>query len=666
MTGQEPLWQPPPDARASSRIGHYMDWLQVTRGVDLPDYDTLWRWSTTELEAFWTSLWDYFAVLHEQPSDGPACRLDTVQGARWFPGTRVNYTQNVLRLPGRGPDDVVVEAHSAILPPRTITVGVLRAEVARVAAGLRGMGVAPGEVVAAYLPNIPETVILLLACAAIGAVFTSCAPEFGPIAVRDRWSQTEPVVLVAVDRCQVGGQLVSRAEELRHIRASLPSLRHTISVPYPDSAIDGAVPWDKMPGGARGLEYHPTRFDDPLYVLYSSGTTGLPKALVHGHGGILLEHLKVLAFHHDLGPGDRFLWTTSTGWMMWNYLVSGLATGSGIVLYDGDPFGLDPHAVWRTAAATRTTHLGISTAVLQAMRRVGVIPKEAADLTALRELGSGGSPLSPETCRWVYEAVAPDNHRPLRLASVSGGTDLCTAFLAGSPLLPVYAGEISCRCLGAAADSYSADGRPVRGKRGELVLTRPMPSMPLGLWGDANGRRYDAAYFAHFPGVWRHGDWVTVTERGSCVISGRSDATLNRAGIRMGTAEFYAALEDEPAVTDSLVVHLSPAGSQEGELLLFVTLAPEHTLDSKLRARIVRRLRASLSPAHVPDRIHAVPAIPRTLSGKKVEVPVKRLLEGSPLQEVLAPEALAAPDALIAFQEIAALYRRQAAPRGTQ
>jgi len=648
----DPLWTPPADVRERTRIGDYLRWLARDRGRHFADYDALWRWSVTELEAFWQSLWDYFAVIAHTP---PKAVLTSrrMPGARWFPGARLNYAEHVLRAPGLAGDDPVVIGYSQSRPAVTLTVGELREQVRRVRAGLRRLGVQPGDRVAAYAPNIPETVVLLLAAASLGAVFSSCAPEFGARGVLDRWRQIEPSVLVTVDGYRYGDVAVDRAVEVAAIRAALPSLRHTVLIPYLDRAATpgpGQQSWAELAAETdEPLEFLPVPFDHPLYVLYSSGATGLPKPIVHGHGGILLEHLKMLALHHDLGPGDRFVWFTTTGWMMWNYLVSGPAVGAAIVLVDGDPSHPDLGALWRLAERAGVTYFGTSAPFLLACRKAGIVPREIADLAALRGLGSTGAPLPAEGFTWVAEAVGGHVH----LQSLSGGTDVCTGFVGGVPLLPVHAGEITCRCLGAKVEAWSPRGQPVVGERGELVVTEPMPSMPVGFWNDPDGTRYREAYFDRFPGVWRHGDWITITERGSCVITGRSDATLNRGGVRLGTAEFYSVVEARPEVLDSLVVHVEDPAGGPGRLVLFVVLADGRTLDDALRGELVRELRTALSPRHVPDEIHQVRAVPRTLSGKKLEVPVKRILTGTPVAEAAALGALANPEALLAFQRFA-------------
>jgi acetoacetyl-CoA synthetase len=636
------LWTPPDDVLQTSRVGHYLGWLREHRGLDLADYPALWRWSVDDLDGFWRSIWDYFQVIaYTEPTDTLVGRQ--MPGARWFPGATLNYAEHVLRAPGIGADEPVVLGYSQTRPPVTLTAAELREQVRRVRAGLRRLGVRRGDRVAAYAPNVPETYVLMLAAASLGAVFSSCAPEFGTRSVVDRWQQIEPAVLVTVDGYRYGEKVVDRREEVRAIREALTSVVHHIGLSYVGDQSDGwaelAAPTDEE------LVFEPVPFDHPLYVLYSSGTTGLPKPIVHGHGGILLEHQKMLALHHDLGPGDRFFWFTTTGWMMWNFLVSAPAVGSAIVLFDGNPGHPDLMTLWRLAEEAGMTYFGTSAPFLLACRKAGVEPKSTVDLSRLRGLGSTGAPLPADGFRWVYEAVSDT----LQLQSLSGGTDMCTGFVGGSPLLPVYEGEIACRCLGAKVEAYDPAGHPVVGELGELVITEPMPSMPVGFWNDPDGERYREAYFDVFPGVWRHGDWITVTERGTCVITGRSDATLNRGGVRLGTAEFYSVVEGIDEVVDSLVVHLP----DNDELLLFVVLAEGKELDDALRGRIAGQLRTALSPRHVPDEIYQVRAVPRTLSGKKLEVPVKRILQGTPVDRAAAKGALANPESLGAFEKLA-------------
>jgi acetoacetyl-CoA synthetase len=653
-TSPEILWSPPRDVLQRSRMGQYLAWLAVARDLHFDDYDALWRWSVDEPGAFWRSIWDHFEVIaRDQPTaDLADARMP---GARWFPGATLNYAEQVLRLPGRADGDVVLVGRSQSRTPSELTTAELRASVARCRAGLRRLGVGRGDRVAAYLPNIPETIVALLATASLGAIWSSCAPEFGVRAVIDRLAQIEPKVLLAIDGYRYGDKPIDRTDELAEIRAALPSLGATVVLPYLDPAaaagIPDAVPWSELLGEAGELAFEPVPFDHPLYILYSSGTTGLPKPIVHGHGGITLEHLKALALHTDLGPTDQFLWFSTTGWMMWNYLVSGLAVGSTVVTFDGNPAWPDLGALWRVAEETRTTYLGLGAPFIMGCRKAGLEPGREHDLSALRGVGSTGAPLPAAGFRWVHDAVSST----AQLGSLSGGTDLCTGFLGPAPLVPVWAGEISCRMLGAKVEAFDEDGRPVpAGREGELVITAPMPSMPVGLWRDDDGSRFREAYFATYPGVWRHGDWLTITERGSCIVSGRSDATLKRGGVRIGTAEFYGVIEALPEIADSLVVHLEDPDGGPGELLLFVVLRDGVVLDDALRHRIRGALRDDLSPRHVPDSITSVPAIPRTLSGKKLEVPVKRILLGAAPDAAASRDALADPTALAPFEALAA------------
>ncbi len=638
------LWEPDDDALATTRMGRFLTKAAATSGRELPDYDALWQWSVQDLEGFWGLVADEFDVVWDTP---PATLLAdaTLPDATWAPGATLNYARHALR--GDGP---AVVAHSQSRDRVELSYDELRDQVARCRAGLVRLGVGRGDRVVAYLPNVPETIVAFLACASLGAVWSSCAPEFGVEAVVDRVTQIEPKVLLAVDGYRYGDKDVDRHEQVAAIRAALPSLDATVLLPYrdDDATMPDVVSWDDLLGEPGDLTFEPVPFDHPLYVLYSSGTTGRPKAIVHGHGGILLEHCKVLGLHHDLGPGDRFSWFTTTGWMMWNYLVSGLLVGATVVLFDGDPGHPDLRTLWRLAADESLDVLGVSAPFLLTCRKEGLVPGEEFDLGGLGQVGSTGAPLPPEGFAWVHDAVG--DH--VQVVSASGGTDVCTAFVAGAPLVPVRAGEISCRCLGCDVQAWAPDRTPLVGARGELVITRPMPSMPVGFWDDEDGSRYRAAYFEPFGDVWRHGDWLTVTEHGSCIITGRSDATLNRGGVRMGTAEFYSAVDELDWVKASLVVHLEePDGP--GELVLFVAPAVGEVDDAR-RRELAGVLRQRLSPRHVPDEVHGVTDVPRTLSGKKLEVPVKRLLQGEDLADVAAEGALANPECLGQYVALAA------------
>jgi acetoacetyl-CoA synthetase len=640
-------------------MGAYLSWLAEADGPRFETYDEAWRWSVDDPGAFWASVWRYFEVEADganRPDVTWKQALDDARmpGARWFPGTALNYAEHALRLPGRRPEDVVVVGRSQTRGPTDLTAAQLRDQVARCRAGLAALGIGAGDRVAAFLPNLPEAIVGLLATASLGAIWTSCAPEFGTRAVIDRFGQVEPRVLLAVDGYRYGDRDVDRTAELAEIRSALPSLEATVVLPYLDphraADVPNGLPWEDLLGRDGPLTFERVPFDHPLYILYSSGTTGLPKPIVHGHGGILLEHLKALALHTDLGPADRFLWFTTTGWMLCNFLVSGVAVGFTVVTFDGNPAHPVLSTLWSLAAETRSTYLGTSAPYLMACRKAGLEPGRDLDLSTLRGVGSTGAPLPTAGFQWVHDAVSP----AIPLGSLSGGTDLCTGFLGPSPLVPVWAGEISCRMLGARVEAFDEAGRSVVGREGELVITAPMPSMPVALWGDVDGSRLRAAYFETYPGVWRHGDWITITERGSCIISGRSDATLNRGGVRVGTAEFYGVVEALAEIADSLVVHLEDPGGGPGELLLFVVPGDGRAVDGALRQRIVADLRTELSPRHVPDEILAVPAVPRTLSGKKLEVPVKRILLGTPADAAASRDALADPRSLEPFEAFAA------------
>lgn len=652
------LWSPPADALSSTRLGEFQTFCEQRTGRRFADYDELWEWSIgTGLEECWAAVWDFFRVVSSQPYDRV---LDgrVMPGARWFPGASLNYAEHVLRSGAGRPGEVAIVARSQSRDRIELTWADLTEQVGRARAGLQRLGVGEGDRVAAYLPNIPETIVAFLAACSLGATWTSCAPEFGVQAVLDRFAQVEPTVLLGVTGYRYGRHDVSRVDELDAIRAGLPSLAATVVVPYgpfragpltPGHGDRAMIGWSELVAEPGPVEFVRVPPDHPLYVLYSSGTTGLPKPIVHGHGGVLVEHLKVIGLHADMGPTDRFFWFTTTGWMMWNYLVSGLLVGAQLVLFDGDPNHDGPDTLWRLAADERITWFGGGAPFFTACKRAGLRPGDELDLSALRAVGSTGAPLPADAFRWIYEAVAPD----VLLSPISGGTDVCSAFVGGSPLTPVWEGEIPCSYLGAAVRAFDEEGRPVVGGQGELVITEPMPSMPVGFWGDDDGSRYRAAYFEDFPGVWRHGDWITMTERGSCVITGRSDATLNRGGVRVGTAEIYRVVEAVDGVVDSLVVHLEAADADDpGTLVLFV-VTDGRSLDDELVGSIRSTVRRELSPRHVPDEVHDVAAIPTTLSGKKLELPVKKILLGGDPDQVASKGALKDPTALDAVVRLA-------------
>ena len=655
MSGAEAerLWEPPAELVERARMTEYMRWLAAERGLDFDGYDDLWRWSVTDLEGFWSSIWDFFEV----QADGGYDRVlssHEMPGAEWFAGTRLNYAEHAFA----GVDDAApaILHASELRELSELSWGELRAQVAAVAAGLRGLGIERGDRVVAYLPNIPEAIVAFLASASIGAVWSSCSPDFGPASVVDRFAQIEPKALFAVDGYRYGGRDFDRRETLAELQAAMPSLAGTVVLPYLDpdpdlSPLRDARRWDELLAAGEGAElsFERVPFDHPLWVLYSSGTTGLPKAIVQGHGGILLEHLKKLHLHVDAHPGDRLFWFTTTGWMMWNFLVSGLLTRAAIVLYDGNPGHPDMSVLWDLASRAGVTMFGTSASYIAACMKAGIEPAAGRDLSRLGAVGSTGSPLSPEAFDWIYEQLGDDTW----LFSTSGGTDLCTAFVGGTPLLPVYRGELQARALGAAVEAWDEGGNAVIDEVGELVVTEPMPSMPLYFWGDENGSRYRASYFEHFPGVWRHGDWIEITSRGTAVIYGRSDSTINRSGVRMGTSEIYRAVLGVDAIVDALVVDIPRPGT-EGWMPLFVVLREGAELDEGLRREIARRVRAQCSPRHVPDEVYAIAEVPRTLSGKALEVPVKRILMGTPAAQAASRDSLANPAALDWFSAMAA------------
>jgi acetoacetyl-CoA synthetase len=634
-----------------------MEWLARERGLSFGTYQDLWRWSVTDLDAFWSSIWDFFKVRSSRRYQGVLAR-DTMPGASWFPGAELNYAEHALARRDDHPALIARSETRGLDQTTTVTYAELARQVAAVRAGLVRLGVGRGDRVVAYMPNIPETVAALLATSSLGAIWSSCSPDFGTRAVVDRFGQLDPKVLFVVDGYRYGGRDFDRTREIAEIERHLPSVTATVVLPYLRTDVAPArsasrMSWAELASESAPLEFAQLPFEHPLWVLYTSGTTGLPKGLVHSQGGILLEHLKSLALHQDLGAEDRFFWFTTTGWMMWNYMLGVLPLGGTAVLFDGSPAHPDLETLWRFAADAGVTYFGTSAAFIQACMKAGVAPSRAGDLGRMRAVGSTGAPLSPEGFTWIVNALG----RPVPVGSVSGGTDVCTAFLQSCPLLPVRAGELQCAALGAKIESYSEDGVPVVGEVGELVITRPLPSMPLYLWNDPDGRRYRESYFDVFPGVWRHGDWIRFNPDGSSVIYGRSDATLNRGGVRMGTSDFYRIVEAFPQIKDSLVVEVD---GESAELVLFVVLAPNESLDDDLRQVINQALRDQLSPRHAADRILAVPDIPKTLNGKKLEIPVKRLLMGRPLAGAVSEGAVANPASLGAVVEA---YREATAAR---
>ena len=648
------LWTPGPDRIERANVTGFIRWLARERGLDLDGYPALWRWSVTDLDGFWQAVWDYCGIEASAPPTAVLGRR-TMPGAEWFPGARLNYAQHVLRRERPGEDALYHQSETT--PLTGLSWPDLANSVRVLGTRLRAMGVRPGDRVASCMPNIPQTVIAMLATTSIGAVWTSCSPDFGGRGVSDRFGQLSPKVLFCVDSYRYGGVDYDRSAEMAQIIAGLPGLEQVIHVTGPaGQAIPSARAWDELmehpPVPASEFEFEQVPFGHPLWVLFSSGTTGLPKAIAHSHGGILIEQLKLQTLNMDLRPGDRLFFYTTSGWMMWNFLVSSLLLGVEPLLYDGHPAFPDPGVLWEMAQNAAVTMFGASPAYVGMLSKAGVVPAAKYDLSALASVMLAGSPVSAEVNAWFYRNVKAD----LWLHVGSGGTDVCSGFTGGAPVMPVYAGEHQARNLGVAAYAFNDRGEPVTGQVGEMVITQPMPSMPVRLWNDDDGELYRQTYFADFPGLWRQGDFFRVNERGGCFVLGRSDATLNRYGIRIGTAEIYAALESVPEVADALIVNLDLPGG--GFFMpLFVTLAEGAVLDDALRGKIAGLLRSEYTARHVPDKIIAVPAIPATLTGKKMEVPVRKILLGARPDDAANRDAMANPQALDAFAEYASTQR---------
>jgi len=632
----------PDDALDTTVIGEYVQWLERERGLMFADYDALLAWSTDDLDAFWQSIWDFFGVRSHSPHTAVLADA-AMPGAVWFPGATLNWAEHAVGA-WRDPSGIAIIERSQTREPRVTTRGDLADLVARTRAGLQRLGVGKGDRVVAFLPNITETAVAYLATLSLGAVWASCAPEFGHKAIVDRFAQIDPKVMLAVPGYVYGEKHIDKLDEIAEIRAELPTLEHVITVPYGKGDIPGSLHWDELIATPAPLDFEPVPFDHPMVVLFTSGTTGKPKPIVHCHGGLLVEQLKSQGLSWDLREGDRLLWFSTTAWMLWNTVMSALLHGAAAVVIDGNPLHPDLTQQWRWAEETGATLVGLSPGYVMACRKEGVVPREVADLSAVRQIGVAGAPLATEGYVWITEQLGPD----VLLNVGSGGTDVCTGIIASSPWQPVYAGRMSGRVLGCDLAALDPFGHEVVGELGELVIRKPMPSMPVGFWGDLDGSRYRASYFDVYPGIWRFGDWVRFETNGSAIISGRSDATLNRGGVRLGTADFYSVVEEFAEVSDSLVVHLEDPDGGPGQLILYV-VTTDGSLPDSLRDGLASALRHELSPRHVPDAIRAVRGIPRSRTGKKLELPVKRILLGADPDEVASRDSLIDPSTLDLF-----------------
>jgi acetoacetyl-CoA synthetase len=640
-----PLWTPSAQLSASSNIKKYMDWLFVKRGLYFTDYNELWQWSVTDIESFWESIWSYFSIRKSEVYRSVLQRsADGFIGAKWFDRATLNYAEHIFRNRDKSRPAIWFQSERQKLT--SISWDRLEKEVAAIASWLKSIGIRPGDRIVGVLPNTPHTIAAFLASNSVGAIWSCCSPDFGNVAIIDRFQQIAPKVIFSVDGYVYGGKEFQKLEDISLIQQALPTVSHVVVVPYLEEnrTYSEFISWnDVLMAPSVPLEFEQMAFSHPIWILYSSGTTGKPKAIVHSAGGCLLEHLKALVFHQDVRPGENFFWYSTTSWMMWNYSVGALLTGATLTIYDGAPNHPTINVLWDIVQAAKVTHFGAGASYFNGCMKAAdaLVPHE---MKALRCIGSTGSPLSVELFNWVYEKIKKD----VWLVSLSGGTDVCSAFVGGCPLLPVYAGEIQCRMLGAKVESYQEDGEPVIGQQGEMVITQPMPSMPVYFWNDEGNVRYRSSYFERFEGIWTHGDWIEITPTGSVIIYGRSDATLNRHGVRIGPSEIYEVVEAFEEVKDALVVYLE----DDDKIFLFVQMKEGFALSDALTGQIKAKLRASCSPRHVPDQVFEAPDIPYTKSGKKMETPVKRILKGGEIHSSISVEAMANPSALDFFEKL--------------